>query len=76
MTVRGADSDRFFEDSRSFEVTGETGAPSPQDIEALERVVREAVGELYECPRCARILWRRREDEDYRVYAPEPRATI
>ena len=82
MTVRAADSDRFFDDYDALDPAAmpiDSAAPqdmSPQDAEALERVVRDAVGELHECPQCARILWRRRDGEDFRAYAPEPRATI
>ena len=77
VTVRASDSDRMFEDSPALAGTGmPVDVPSEQDTETLERVVREAVGDLYECPQCARILWRRRDGEIYRAYVPEPRATI
>ena len=72
LTVRDADYESLLAAERERDVLRAQAPAAPVEaFGSADRTVVDALGTLYECPSCGRLLWRRPGDEEYRSYMPE-----
>ena len=72
LTVRDVDYESLLAAERERDELQAQAPPPPIDaFGPADRTVVGALGTLYECPGCGRLLWRRPGDEEYRSYTPE-----
>jgi hypothetical protein len=76
LTVRDADYDRLLDAEHACdELAARAGGTDSAEFAAAERSVADLTGLLYECPRCASLLWKPPGAADFRCYSPESPAT-
>lgn len=60
--------DRAYEPLMEAEARG--GALDENMDTAADKIYRESVGRLYECPKCARLMWEKPNESVFRVFEP------
>jgi len=79
VTIREQDQEKHFQLWKTIDEISQGGRSLPSNghprVKEYDACMGSAVsmaGRLYECPRCGRLLWQRKRDEEYRCFIVEP----